>query len=106
MSIKLPSVIRGTDVCFLSLSPHACPRHQVEPGLRPCNLPKTPGSYMLPLPSQVMLVGEHRRILRQQQPSLTEYILIDLKLLFYHRFCLLLFLDDGKEKTILCTYSH
>jgi hypothetical protein len=76
------------------LSPHACPRHRVEPGPCPCNLPKIPGSYMLPLPSQVMPVGEHRKILRQQQPSLTEYILIDLKPLSYHRFCLLLFLID------------
>ena len=95
MSIKLPSVVHGTDLYFPSPSLHACPHHQVETGPRLCNLPKILGNYMPPLPSQVMLVVEHRRIRRQQQPSLTEYMLIDLKLFSYHRFCLLLFLIDG-----------
>lgn len=51
---------------------------------------------MLPLPFQVTLVVEHRKILRLPQPSPTGYILIDLKLLFYPRFYLLLFLIDGQ----------
>lgn len=80
---------------LLSLSPRACPRHQVGTSLRPYNLPRIPGNYMLLLPSPVLLAVEHRRIPRLQHPSLTGYMLTDLKLLPCHRFYLLLFLIDG-----------
>ena len=103
---------------LLSLPPRACLRHQLETDLLLCYLSRLPGSYMLPLLSQVMHVAEHHKIHPQQQPSLTEYMPIDLKLSFYHRFYLLPFLIDGwwflpnpwslmndRENTILRTYS-